>query len=72
MDSSLHDDEVLSDTDTIGMFSESCNSVDALLEEQDNIIMNLKEENEQLKKMLKTNIVTLMTTLNEQYLKLNK
>ena len=41
--------ELSSDTSSETFFSESSNSVDALLEEQDNIIDDLRKENAKLK-----------------------
>ena len=54
----------LSDSSSEIFFSESSNSVDALLEEQDMIIDSLRKELQELQKFVKDDVVKCMRTLN--------
>jgi len=54
----------LTDTSSEIFFSESSNSVDALLEEQDTIIDELRTELKKLKKNVKDDIVKCLRILN--------
>jgi len=56
--------EESSDSDSELFFSESFNSVDKLLEEQDIIIDSLRKELKELKKNVKDDVVKCLRTLN--------